>query len=294
MAVFWVFAVLMGVTALDGFTNGQISRLTHGSDWEGNLCGIDPAVVDKPYMIYCGSPERSGAFPKYIIQGSTDCVKTCPVAADDVQINCLMPAYHNFTTYSKGIIKGTTGVALVNVETLDMTLTQSVTTQYAYPTEPYGGRFCLPAKTNPELRDLVINGPWGRSYRPMVSIGGLIDAWPLFILSGGLALIMGFLYVSLLQKYAGVVIFVTMVFSTLLTLAMGVFFFFAIIQDMDDVTTVYAKFNPITSVFVGREAMLYSVITGIVLILLSVLMGAFSVTSVAHIDEMIGLVQASC
>lgn len=295
MAVFWVFVVLMGACVFDGFTNGNISRLTHGADWEGNLCGIDAAVADKPYMMYCGSPDRGvGGFPKYIIQGSTACVKSCPVGANDTQIDCLMPAYHNFTVYNKGTIKAANGVNMENVETLDMTLTQSVTTQYAYPTEPFGGRFCLPSKENPELRDLVLNGPWGHTYRPLVAIGGLIDAWPLFLGAAVLASLMGFLYVWFLQKFAGCLIFVTMVLTTLLTLALGLFFFFAVLQDMDDDTTVYAKFNPIMSVFMGEEAKVYSVITGVVIILISVFMAAVAATSLAHIDEMIGLISASC
>jgi len=293
MVLFWLFIVGMGACVWDGYFNGNIARLTHGADWEGNLCGIDAAVADKPYMMYCGSPERVGDFPKFIIQGSTACVQTCPVAAKDIQIDCLMPAYHNFTTYKTGTIAAANGVSMVNVETLDMTLTQSVTTQWAYPTEPFGGRFCLPSKANPELRDLVLDGPWGHFYRPMVAIGGLRDAWPLFALSAGLASLMGLFYVWTLQKCAGVLIFGSMVFTTLLTLALGIFFFFAVIQDMDDNTTVYAKFNPIMSVFIGQEAKMYSVVTGVIIILLSVFMGALAATSLAHIDEMVGLIAAA-
>jgi len=294
MVFFWLFIVAMGFCVFDGFKDGDTARLTHGVDWDGNLCGKDVAVKDKPYMIYCGSPDRVGDFPKYIIHGSTACVKTCPVTADDTQIDCLMPAYHNFTVYNKGTIPAANGVDMVNVETLDMTLTQSVTTQYAYPTEPFGGRFCLPSKKNPELRDLVLDGPWGQFYRPMVAIGGLKDAWPLFVLAAGLATLLGLGYVWFLQKYAGLQIFATMVFTTLLTLAMGIFFFIAVLQDMDDDTTVYAKFNPIMSVFIGQEAKMYSVVTGIVIILVSVFMAALASTSLAHIDEMIGLISASC
>merc|ERR1719498_353807 len=99
---------------------------------------------------------------------------------------------------------------------------------------------------------------------------------------------------TLLQKYAGVLIFVTMVLGTLLSLALGLFFFWAVLMDMNDRSTVYAKFNPIMSVYLGGEAQAYSVITGIIIILLSVLMGAVASTSITHIDESIGLIAASC
>merc|ERR1719375_1161078 len=65
-------------------------------------------------------------------------------------------------------------------------------------------------------------------------------------------------------------------------------------MDMNDRSTVYAKFNPIMSVYLGGEAQAYSVITGIIIILLSVLMGAVASTSITHIDESIGLIAASC
>jgi hypothetical protein len=286
--LFWVFVAGMVGTILLGLEQGNPKRLTHGADWEGQICGFDEAVKENKFMMFCGSPERSGAYPKFILEGSTVCVNTCPVD-NSVIIDCLMPAIHNFTS-EKGGMYG----QIPNVETLQMDLTQSVTQQMAYPTEPFGGRFCLPSKQNPALRDLIINGPWGQFYRPMVSVGGLMDAWPLMLMAGVLALILGFLYVRLLGSYAGVIIFITMIGSVLLLLGLGLFFFFAVLMDMDDTGSTYGKFNPIMSVYVGDEAKIYSIITGVVMIFLSIILGALTCTSMAHIDEMIGLIEASC
>jgi len=300
MVLFWVYVALMAVIVTDGFVHGNIKRLTHGVDWDGRICGNpnnNPAmaeVADKPYMMFCGSPERVNGFPKYIIEGSTACVTECPKAGTTLTIDCLMPAYHNFTSYKGGTITAVNGQpGLVNVETLDMTLTQSVTAQSAYATEPYGGRFCLPSKENPVLRDLIVNGPWGKQYRPLVTIGGLVDAWPLFAISAAVAIAFGALYVFCLGRCAGVLIFVTMVMTTLMILALGIFFFWAVIMDMDDLSTDYAKFNPIMSVYVGQEAQMYSVVTGVIVILVSVILGGIAVTSITHIDEMIGLINAA-
>jgi len=297
--IFWVWVALMVAVSMDGWFNGNYKRLTHGVDWDGRICGNpngDPAMAEvagKPFMMFCGSPDRENGFPKYIIQGSTACVPECPTAGTKMTIDCLMPAYHNFTTYKGGKVQLTNGVSIENTETLEMTLTQSVTTQNAYATELYGGRFCLPSRANTPLRDLIINGPWGKTYRPLVTFGSLKDAYPLFLISAGVAVLLGTLYMCFLGSCAGLLIFISMVMTTLFTLAAGVFFFLAVLMDMDDTSTDYAKFNPIMSVYVGPEAKVYSVVTGIILLLASVILGVVGSTSVSHIDECIGLIAAS-
>lgn len=290
MIVFWALVAGMVLSVGWALKNGSPERLTHGSNWKGELCGIDTAVADKPFMMFCGSPERTGvpAFPKYIIQGSTACVAACPVDGNST-ISCLMPAYHNFTSYQGGMIGN-----VHNSETLEVTLTQSVTEQLTYPTEEWGGRFCVPSDANPELRDMVINGPWGRFYRPALAVGGLMDAWPLFLGTIALALLLGYLYIFALSKCAGFLIYITMLLSTGLALAAGLFFFWAIFIDTDDPTTEYAKFNPILSIYIGVEAKLYSIATGIVIIVLGVVCGILTMTSLTHIDEMVGLIEAAC
>jgi hypothetical protein len=239
MICFYAFLAGMVGCMLSGIWYGNPKRLTHGADWQGQICGFDDAVKDMKFMIFCGSPEREGEFPKYLLEGSTTCVKTCPTSANST-INCLMPAFHNFSSYKGGSIG-----QVSNVETLEMTLTQSVTLQNAYPTEEWGGRFCLPSSKNPALRELIIDGPWGRYYRPMLSVGGLMDAWPLMLISAGVSCFLGWIFVYTLSRCAGPLILGTMILSTLLALSAGIFFFWAIIIDMDDTTTVYAEFNPI-------------------------------------------------
>jgi len=287
MVVFLAFVAGMVLIVLSSIWWADPKRLTHGADWEGNICGESASVLDKKYMIFCGSPERNGLFPKFVIQGSTACVSACPVDGTG-EIACLMPAFHNFTSYRKGTIG-----ALTNVETIEMVLTQSVTNQATYPTEAFGGRFCLPSANDPvgkALRDVIIDGPWGQLYRPMIFFGSMGDYWLLFLISAVTAGVLSWLYMMLLQKYAGVIIFGTMVMSTLLSLALGLFFFLAIIIDTKD----YKSLNPINSVYVGEEAKIYSVITGIVIILFSVCIGAFTATSMTHIDECVGLIDAAC
>jgi hypothetical protein len=309
------FALALNIAIMVyGFYQGRPLRLTHGVNWEGYVCGqenkcqagepgcvggIYSGVVDKPFMAFCGSPGRQGFYPKYIIEGSTVCTDKCPhtnAAADQQTWACLMPAYHNFTSYKNGKLPVQGGASLVdNVETLEMTLTQSVTNQLSYPTQEYGGRFCMPSDNHPggtELRKVIMNGPWGAYYRPLVSLGSLEHAWPLLLCSGGLALILGLVFYSLLQRCAGMVIFISMVGATILTCAAALVFLFCLLKDMNDTNDFYFKFNPITSVYTGTEATVYSCVTGVVLLLLTVVFGAMTANSLAAIDESVGLIDA--
>jgi len=305
MVLFWVFVAGMTACIASGLAYGEPKRLTHGANWKGELCGVDPAVQADEFMMFCGSPQREihggSSYPKFIIEGSTVCVPSCPGRSPYVdsapgvspatvaQISCLMPAFHNFTMATGGRI-GPVG----NSETLQMVLTQSATRQTPYPTEAFGGRFCLPSEENLDLRDMLINGPWGRTYRPLLAIGGLMDAWPLLLGTAVLAFLMGFIYILVLAKFAGFLIFGTMIMSTLLAMAAGLFFFWAILINTDDPNTTYAKFNPIMSVYIGTEAKIYSIIVGIITIVIGVICGTLTLTSMEHIDEMVGLIEAAC
>jgi hypothetical protein len=121
-----------------------------------------------------------------------------------------------------------------------------------------------------------------------------MDAWPLFLGTMALALLLGFVYMFALSRCAGFLIYITMLIATGLALAAGIFFFWAIFVDTDDPTTVYAKFNPILSVWIGTEAKLYSIATGVVIIIIGIICGILTMTSLTHIDEMVGLIEAAC
>jgi hypothetical protein len=127
-----------------------------------------------------------------------------------------------------------------------------------------------------------------------VAIGGLNDAWPLLAMAAGAATLFGFLYVYVMMRCAGPVILASMVITTLFTLAAGIFFFLAIVMDMNDTGTDYARFNPILSTYIGDQAKMLSMIAGVGLILLSITFGAMTSVSMAHIDESIGLIDAAC
>jgi hypothetical protein len=281
-----------------GFLYGNPKRLTHGTDWQGLVCGYDEAVADKKFLYFCGSPERHAekaqnvagkyaSFPQFILQGSTTCVASCP--KDNTQsIQCLMPAFHNFSLQKSGKLG-----ELTNVETLDLTVTQSVMTQPSYATEEFGGRYCVPdSKLAPALHETVINGPF-KSIRGMLAFGGLLDAIFLLALSALLALILSWGYFMMLKRCAGCIIFISMVLASMLLLAIGLVLLWVVFIDPVNPPNDYAKLNPIFSVYEGAEAKTYSIVLGMILTMAGAVIGCLAATSTGHIDEMIGIIDAS-
>merc|ERR1719174_3529722 len=121
-----------------------------------------------------------------------------------------------------------------------------------------------------------------------------MDAWPLLLGSAVLACLLAKLYFYVLSQFAGPLIFGSMVLGALLLAAAGVFFLWAIFVDLDDKSNDYVKFNPYCSSYVGSEAQVYSIINGMVLVILAGVLTLITFTSMSHIDECIGLIDATC
>lgn len=284
------------------FIDGNPKRLTHGYDWSGQICGVDEAVKDLKMLYFCGHPERvrnegdGKTYPKYLMGWSTACVAACPTD-NNVDIKCLMPAFHNFSLRKGGklLLPGSTdpNAGPDNVQTLDMTVTQSLVKQKSYPTNEFGGRFCLPSEKNPQLKETVVQGSFGHHIRPWLFFGSMLDAWSLLAMSAALASLLNAVFFYGFKKCAGCMIFAMMVWGFLLILSVGAMFLWAIFIDMENPTKTYKNLNPILGIYSGSEAKAYSVVTGMVLIMCAALTAIFSVTSVKHIDEMVGLIAAA-
>lgn len=293
---FLICFVLMVLILVYSFFRGDPRRLTHGTDWNGRMCGIDAGVTDKPFLYFCGSAERSGTnigFPKYIMQGSHACVSACPTDSS-VKIECLYPAFHNFTVYTSASRLGNPTRGMVNVETLDLTVTQSLVKQDSYPTEKFGGKFCVPdSKKNLALHETVVDGPFARHIRPMLAFGGLRDAWVLLSMAAGLSLICSYIYFQSLKRCAGLVIFSSMVFAALLLASLGAMMLWVVFVDPNDPPKLYGRINPVFSVYTGLEAKCYSIIAGTILMMMCGIISVLAATSMSHIDEMVGLIDAA-
>jgi len=274
-------ALMVAMVGLS-FFEGNTQRLTHGFDYGGHLCGIDPEVAGKPFLYYCGSEERVGDFPKKLDFQSKSCVQTCPNGTN-LPIACLMRNFHNFTE-----LPGATQNNVTFVSTLNVEVTQSVTLQNSYPTEVFGGRYCVPQwSSSNSLRAEVIDGPLRRVSRVTTAVGSFRHAWPVILGVALLSVVLGLVYLYVLRNFAGLLIFGSLCASTGLLLIMGLFFLLGLFGDPFGT-------NPIYRSFYGGEARAYSLIVGLILSSLGVCMYFTTMHSMEKIDESIGIIVAAC
>mmetsp|Transcript_10699 Transcript_10699/g.19868 ORF Transcript_10699/g.19868 Transcript_10699/m.19868 type:complete len:877 (-) Transcript_10699:57-2687(-) len=263
-------------------------RLTHGSDWKGQICGVD---VPEQYLYWCGSVAAggwTGEFPDRILAQARVCLDSCPIN-NSIMVSCLLPEYHNVTS-TYGGKKGT----YQHIETMQMVVSQSVVNQSTYPTEPYGGKFCLPARrSGNHLRDQVITDTWAVFYRSGEAFGTLRRSWPLLLGVAVVTALLGYFYLFILSHFAGLLIFVVMVISAVVTAAFGLFFLFAIFVNTDAEKGAYQKANPLFHLYIGWQAQVASASWGVLLLLMCG--GVLFVTRKVfyRIDEVIGVVQTA-
>lgn len=290
---YWLVAILAYIGGMVGIVLWSMNsagtdprRLTHGSNWKGQICGVD---VPEPYLYWCGAMGTwTGEFPEEILNQARVCLAECPNGST-TRIPCLLPEYHNFTQQTGGYLG-----ALVQVESMSMVVTQTVAFQRSYPTEPYAGKFCLPARRkNNTLRDAVIDGPWALDYRTGETFGTLRRAWPLLIGVAVLTILLGYLYLFILKRFAGLLLFIVMIICGVVSLALGLFFLFAIFVDAEEEHKIYQRANPLFHMYIGWEATASSATVGVCFLILSAFVAWITNRVVNRIDEVIGVVQAA-
>lgn len=58
--VFLAAIAAFGMVYIKALATGNIARLYHGANWQGEVCGVDPAVVDKPMLYWCMKSQFGG------------------------------------------------------------------------------------------------------------------------------------------------------------------------------------------------------------------------------------------
>merc|ERR1719310_1323266 len=81
--VFIAFQVGMAFILMTALAEGDLRRLSHGFDYEGQLCGVDEAVKDYPFVFYC--PKHG--IPTQLSLDFPVCVLMCPTSAN-MSIRC--------------------------------------------------------------------------------------------------------------------------------------------------------------------------------------------------------------
>jgi hypothetical protein len=266
--------------------------LNHGYNFEGDLCGVDAAVKDLPYVFYCGSKEPRGdgsMYPEKLYFRAKTCVKTCPTDDKMEGIGCLRPETFQFHEADG---KGVAQTNAVNYQlTYEIEVHQTVEIGKSYPTNAVGS-YCIPADETLKLD--LLNGPlaqpklkWDRTMKSVIAAG------PIILGAAILALIFGTIYLYLLSYCAGPVMFFSLVLATISTAIVGVFFVIAIFFNPEDYLNDYCALNPIVHSIQSSTGTIYSVFFGLLLLAFAACLGISTKNAMPKIDESIGIISAA-
>lgn len=228
LLLFLVFCSAMGYVNHFAIKHGNPQRLTHGFNYNGSLCGVDPEVKDRPLLYYCPTQDVAGV-PLGLNLKAPVCVKACPTDANET-IKCIAQS-------SAAVAPAGTA----NHPAQTVVLSQNVVDTVSYATTEVLGLYCIPdlerlqavAKASgvpvpAGLRDSLFNstGPIGKnSVKAQQYIGSLRRCTTLLAGAALLAVILGYAYLLLLKLFARPLIYLSFLFIILCCLAVSGFFF---------------------------------------------------------------------
>jgi len=196
--------------------HGDLRRLYHGFDYNGNLCGVDQNYTNKPFLYWCASPAAQVSTylssPVYGASTILDmkhpiCVAACPTDTTTTH-SCFQ---------SRDAVAGAadpvTGTFVERV-TYNFQLVQDA------PTTTFVHRYCLP-KT-PELaaqvQIAIDQSPLARVAGPATQV---YQSWQALLASAVLAVLLGYVYLYLLDKFAAPLVYSCLFVASILPLVAG-------------------------------------------------------------------------
>jgi len=149
--VFMVYMLLCLTLVFNAHRHGNMGRLTHGVDYYGRVCGVDPGVENMPFLFWCRADPESTLTPTSLDLDRPSCVPYCPASNNmSVTIPCLLKNKHQSSQVP--------GAQFGNVKTLVFEMQESIVQTAPYATTPRGGRYCIPdPKVAPDLNALVLS-----------------------------------------------------------------------------------------------------------------------------------------
>ncbi|CAL1138244.1 unnamed protein product [Cladocopium goreaui] len=294
-----VFALV--ITGMAGLTwwatakeGANIERLIHPVDYSGQVCGYSPEVKDKPFLYVCGKANAGfeGNYPTQLDFQSRTCVSECPKLGGEVACigKPLVTPYAVDSQDHNGI--NVHGVQVL--KTVTWRVSQAVTYQKAYPTEPFRHMMCAPGWEAPnDLRDQIIFGAASPLSKSGEAFGSLLTAWPVLLAVFFIATVLSLLFLLLMTHYAGPVLFIAIVLADILIFLLGLFFAMGIFFDPFNTGGWYQSVNPIERTIYGEWARVLSLLVGVILCGMGVLLLHALYHSSERIDEPVGLIHAS-
>eukprot|EP00927_Polykrikos_kofoidii_P008087 TRINITY_DN13345_c0_g2_i1.p1 TRINITY_DN13345_c0_g2~~TRINITY_DN13345_c0_g2_i1.p1 ORF type:complete len:694 (-),score=111.93 TRINITY_DN13345_c0_g2_i1:216-2039(-) len=276
-------------------SNGDPRRLTHGFDYTGALCGVSENVSSKPFLYWCGGDGMMiEGFPSTLNFEDPICVEECPTSASVTTSPAATSAHAGLpelycptATATSETITGTFPEI-----TRTQTIVQSVVKQTAYKTKKFMHRYCLPdLPTNSTLFQSVMNSSVISSGTQQATDAfmGIAVAWPVLAVAAGVALLLSFLYLFMLRKFARPLIYVSLLLLLLGLLALGG----GLLVTSLNLTGNQDK-NPIFHRYAQAEAALYSQILAGIAFAFFLAFTILLMCCRSVIETALGCVEAAC
>jgi len=180
VAVGWLIYVFIW-----GHVNGDIRRLYHGINGEGQVCGVDDAVSDKGLLYWC--PVWNSTTLASVDLVNPVCVSSCP--SDGVEVP------------------------------------ECASTPISFASQELMARYCIPdtsvyTDVSNSISDIYFNDYNVAAWEKLSSIP---SAWPVFLVTFFVALIIGYCYMFLLKCFAEPLIWASILLSIIGLISFGVF-----------------------------------------------------------------------
>eukprot|EP00441_Pelagodinium_beii_P046861 CAMPEP_0197622848 /NCGR_PEP_ID=MMETSP1338-20131121/2970_1 /TAXON_ID=43686 ORGANISM="Pelagodinium beii, Strain RCC1491" /NCGR_SAMPLE_ID=MMETSP1338 /ASSEMBLY_ACC=CAM_ASM_000754 /LENGTH=697 /DNA_ID=CAMNT_0043192611 /DNA_START=57 /DNA_END=2150 /DNA_ORIENTATION=- len=203
--------------------HGNPRALTHGYNYKGELCGVDVEVLNKPLIYWCGAGgTEDNGHPSSLDLQFPVCVEACPTGFDTAMA-CLG---------NEKVEVQTSGAA--PYETTKTIITQSLVKQMSYPTQEFGGMYCVPHFIDEHILGhdpltlslMGPDGPLGSAYFHVASaFGGLRRCWLVLLGAIPFAVVASYIYLFLLKYLAYPAIIISIFAMIAALLGAGVYFF---------------------------------------------------------------------
>lgn len=182
---------------------GHLGRLFHGINYEGQVCGVDHAVADKPFLYWC--PSSMSGSSMTLNTGKPICVESCPGAATAGPASA--PVY-NIQPECE-VVSGPEGMS-------------------SYRTIAKAS-YCIPRGGAKKFKALAKNTVKGASgghgkailRKFMEALASIPDAWPVLLAVFLCSIVLGYLYLALLRHCAEPLIYLSMVVGVVGFAALG-------------------------------------------------------------------------
>lgn len=227
--------------------HGNLNRLTHGINYQGQVCGVDPNVSDSPFLFWCRKPQPAVGMPSGLNMAAPVCVATCPTVFT-TQVFCPMASEVTTQQVNSGI-----------AQQMITTIVQKQVLVDAYPARVLGARYCMPDMPwNHTMEFAVKSGPEGQMITRFVeACGSLTDVPYLFVGVAIGACVMGFVYLLCLKCFTSFLVWSSIYGSSLILLLLGAGF----LLTAQNLTGRQAD-SPLYKEYEPEQAHLYSLILG--------------------------------